>query len=224
MSTIIEDLIIVDDEQEILESLKKRIKRNIGSEPSTTMNPDVVSDILAEGRVLKVLAFDFDLQYVSNKSGLQYLVEFGNQYSAQLEEKVLFSKGIIDLEKKNFCAKLGIKVYEKNLKELPGQLLRLMHKTSEIEKTELSDTIGEIISYKRTSEEIWFDMKLRFKNELLRSLRTIENKNSRFNVNMSQSITIEKLIKEIEDETPLGLEKIESWAKAQFRINDNRKT
>lgn len=217
-----DELIIVDDEQGILDSLKKRIKRNIGIAPSTTMNPDVVSDLLEKGKVIKVLAFDFDLQYVSNKSGLQYLVELGEEYSEQVLQKVLFSKGIIDQEKKDFCQKKGIIVYEKNIKELPGKLLSLMHKTSEIEQSKLSDTIGEIMSYKRTTDEIWLDMKLRFKNELLNSLRAIENQKSRFNLNSSQSISIEELIKEIENETPLGLEKIESWAKAQFRLNRNK--
>jgi len=153
MNETIEELMIVDDEQEILESLKKRIKRNVGSEPNTTMNPDTVYDSLDAGKVYKVLAFDFDLQYVSNKSGLEYLVEFGDVFEEQLKEKVLFSKGIIDQESKLCCHKKGIRVYEKNLKELPGQLLRLMHQSTDSEKNALSDTIGEIISYQRTSDE-----------------------------------------------------------------------
>jgi len=40
---------------------------------------------------------------------------------------------------------------------------------------------------------------------------------------MSNSITIQELINEIENETPMGLEKIESWAKAQFRMNQRDK-
>ena len=214
---------ICDDEEIILNSLKLAIKKNVGSEPNTTLNPQSIRDLLKQGKTLPLMAFDFDLQYVSNKTGLEHLIALDEEFSDQIKRKVLFSKGIIDHEDKLFCKKVGITVFEKNLKDLPGQLCRLLHENTVKEQAKLTDTVSEIIGHRRTSEEIWLDMKLRFKNELLESLKAIENKESKFNLNMSDSISIEQLIEEIENETPLGLQKIESWAKAQFRINKSKK-
>ena len=219
MEELIEELIIFDDEPNVLNTLSNKIKRNVGAKPKTSNEPDQVNEIIARSNTPMVVAFDFDLHRISNKTGLEFLIEIDENLNDNILVKVLFSKGIIEKEKKDYCDENGIVVYEKNIKELPNKLIKLVQHKMTSDSLAIEKATTEIIKYERSADEIWFDLKLRFKRELISSLSEIENKNARFNLNMSDSISIDELIDHIKKETPLGLKKIESWVKSYFRRN-----
>lgn len=207
-------MIIVDDQSRVIKTLNKNIVNQVGWEPCITLDPNYPEKILKNGKLIDVLAFDFDLTKVSNRNGLEFLLEYKRNYNKQIANAVLFTRQGFEKTITNICNKNNITYYEKDLDTLHENLLSNLSSTDNVMQKNL-----EIQQFKKLEpSKVWSKINDKIKRKLIRELEALENDEARFAINMQESIKVKDLILEIENETHIGMKRIESYANLTFRL------
>ena len=211
---------VLDDNQDTITTIKKEFINDKDIEIVGTDDPAVLKRWAQEGR-LDGIATDYNLE--RPKNGIDYLKEILLEISLPIVASLYSTSAFLSHDENVFCKQHGIPTYLRIIGYraiIQNTIRDIKHKQTihlKMQSQSKSKLSRSVESWKSGIVE-------KLKIELITSLKKIKNTDTTISTFEGSEYKIPEIVSQIEKETELGKDLIESWVLTKLKINDLTKS